>query len=72
MRNRDKRRLVGRWGSEGRATAAFYARLARLNEFDAADADNQSAQVDWLVMPSRYQRNSANFMARAEADANAA
>jgi hypothetical protein len=71
MRNRDKRRLVGRWGSEGRATAAFYARLARMNEF-AADADNETTQVDWLVTPSRYQRNSANLIARAEADANAA
>lgn len=45
-----------RWGSAARADAAFVARLAELDRRTGARAASASTELEWLVMPSRYER----------------
>ena len=62
-----------RWGSAARANAAFMARLADLDNLRRTTEAAASTELDWLVMPSRYERMSGRFSERvAAAEANAA
>ena len=59
-----------RWGSAARANAAFVARLAEISDLNRVREAAASEQLDWLVMPSRYQRMSVRLSDRvANADA---
>ncbi len=62
-----------RWGSAARANAAFMARLADIGNLNRAREVAASTELEWLVMPSRYERMSGRLSERAAAaEANAA
>lgn len=54
-----------RWGSAARANAAFVARLAELEDLNRVREVAASTELEWLVMPSRYQRMSGKITERA-------
>ena len=62
-----------RWGSAARANAAFMARLPDIGTRTRAREAAASTELEWLVMPSRYERMSGRLSERvAAAEATAA
>jgi len=62
-----------RWGSAARANAAFAARLADIDSMNRTRAAAASTELDWLLMPTRYERMSGRLSERvAAAEASAA
>ena len=66
MRRQPKRHVLRRLRSSARSETAMWAGIAQLNNLQALAALQEVGDdLDWLIMPSRYQRMSASVTERA-------